>query len=58
MVTREVGEDSAPTAHSVRVDWFGRDPGGGTVFVKPVGDDSSAPHPVADLSVQNTRTSQ
>ncbi len=31
-------EDSAPTKHSVRVDWFRRDPGGSTIFVMPGGD--------------------
>ncbi len=58
MVTREVGEDSTLTKHSVRVDWFRRDPGGGTIFVKPAGDDGAAPHPVADLSGCGSPTSQ
>ncbi|MGH3907379.1 MAG: hypothetical protein ACRDTE_24870 [Pseudonocardiaceae bacterium] len=48
MAQQEVGEDSAPTEHSVRIDWFQRDPGGGTIFVKPAGDDSRAPQPIAD----------
>ena len=28
--------------HSVRVDWFQRDPGGGTIFVMPVPESGAA----------------
>jgi hypothetical protein len=42
-------KDSAPTKHSVRVDWFQRDPGGSTIFVMP-GDDGAAAQSVADHS--------
>jgi hypothetical protein len=31
-------QGSAPTRHSVRVDWFQRDPGGTTIFVLPEDD--------------------
>lgn len=52
MAIREVGEGnaSAETKHSVRVDWFRREPGGGTVFVKPAKDEETTVHPVTDLS--------
>lgn len=49
MAAQGVVEGSAPTKHSVAVDWFRRegDPVGGTVFVKPATDDSTAPQPNA-----------
>lgn len=31
-------QGSAPAKHSVRVDWFRRDPGGTTIFVLPADD--------------------
>jgi hypothetical protein len=37
-------QGSAPTRHSLRVDWFLRDPGGTTIFVLP-GDDGVASPP-------------
>lgn len=42
MAALGVVEDGTPTKHSVRVEWFRREPGGGTVFVKPAGSDDSA----------------
>lgn len=48
MAVRGVVEDSAPTKHAVRVDWFHRDPGGGTIFVMPAGDDGAASQPIAE----------
>jgi hypothetical protein len=41
MAAQSIVEDGAPT-HSVRIEWFRRDPGGGTIFVKPIRDDSAA----------------
>jgi hypothetical protein len=38
--------DTAFTKRSItRVDWFQRDPGGGTIFVKPAGHDATADLP-------------
>lgn len=48
MSVQGVVEDGTPAKHSVRVDWFRRDPGGSTIFVKPTGPDGVAPHPAAD----------
>lgn len=47
MTTQGVVEGSAPAKHSVRVDWFQRDPDGTTIFVLP-GDDGVASQPVAE----------
>ncbi|MCU1610573.1 MAG: hypothetical protein QOH09_660 [Pseudonocardiales bacterium] len=35
MPVQGVAEVNAPTRHAVRVDWFRREPGGGTIFVLP-----------------------
>jgi hypothetical protein len=43
MPAQRVAADSAPTKHSIRVEWFRRDPGG-TIFVKPARDSGCAPH--------------
>ncbi|MGH3777845.1 MAG: hypothetical protein ACRDRR_19285 [Pseudonocardiaceae bacterium] len=48
MAGQDIVEDNAPTRHAVRVDWFRRDPGGGTIFVMPAGGDGAAAQPVAD----------
>ena len=48
MSVQGVVEDGTPAKHSVRVEWFRRDPGGSTIFVKPIGPDGEAAHPVAD----------
>lgn len=50
MAGRGTVEDSAPTKHSVRVDWFRRDPGGSTIFVMPGAGDGAAAQSVADHS--------
>lgn len=42
MAVQGIVEGSAPTKHSVRVDWFRRDPGGTTIFVVPAGGDGAA----------------
>lgn len=47
MAGRGTVENSAPTKHSVRVDWFRRDPGGSTVFVMP-GNDGA----VSELAIE------
>ena len=60
MSAQGVAEDSAPTEHkhSMRVEWFGRDPGGGTLFVSPVqGSDSAPAHSGVDNGVDNTAES-
>lgn len=41
-------EDSALTKQVLRVDWFQRDPSGGTIFVIPVGSDGAAPLPIPE----------
>lgn len=41
MPVQGVVEDSAPTKHAVRVDWFRREPGGGTIFVLPARDENA-----------------
>lgn len=48
MPVQGVAEDSTPAKHSVRVEWFRRDPGGSTIFVKPTGSDGPAPRPATD----------
>lgn len=47
MAVRSTVEESASANHSVRVNWFQREPGGGTIFVRPEGD-GAAPQPVAE----------
>lgn len=42
MPAQGVAEDNVPTRHAVRVDWFRRDPGGGTIFVVPARGDGAA----------------
>lgn len=41
MAAQRIVADGAPM-HSVRIEWFQRDPGGGTIFIKPIRDDSAA----------------
>lgn len=48
MTVQGILGNNAPTKHSVRVDWFGRDPGGGTIFVMPVDGDGAAAQPAAE----------
>lgn len=48
MATQGIVEDGAPTKHVVHVRWFGRDPGGATIFVLPQAEDGAASHQVAD----------
>lgn len=48
MPMQGVASDSAPTKHSVRVEWFRREPGGSTIFVKPAGPDGVAPRQAGD----------
>jgi len=46
MTEQSIVENSAPTKHAVRVEWFQHDPGGGTTFIVPPG--SSAPKSIAE----------
>lgn len=48
MPVQDVVEDSAPTRHALRVDWFRREPGGGTIFVLPAKDENADLAPVAE----------
>lgn len=48
MPVQGVVEDSAPMRHAVRVDWFRREPGGGTIFVLPARDEYADLPPVAE----------
>lgn len=48
MDVRGTVADSAPTKHSMRVEWFQRDPGGTTLFVAPLQDTDVDPQPVAE----------
>jgi hypothetical protein len=48
MAVQGIVEGSAPTKHSVCVEWFRREPGGSTIFVMPVAGDGAAPQPVAE----------
>lgn len=43
MAARNIVDDSPPTKHSVRVDWFRREPGGSTIFVVPAAEVGAAP---------------
>lgn len=52
MAVQGVVEGSAPTKHSVRVEWFRHEPGGGTIFVKPADADGTAQRPVAGRAVK------
>jgi hypothetical protein len=47
---------SAPTKHSVRVEWFRREAGGFTIFVMPAAGDGAAPQPVAERDDDATAT--
>jgi hypothetical protein len=42
MAGQGVVDDMAPVKHSLRVDWFQRDPGGSTIFVAPAQEDGVA----------------
>ena len=48
MPAQDLAEDSAPTRHAVRVDWFRREPGGGTIFVVPTRGEGTTPRPVTE----------
>ncbi len=50
MPAQGVAEDSAPTRDAVRVDWFQRDPGGGTIFVVPARCEGAASQWVAEAN--------
>lgn len=56
MTVQGIDEDSALTKHVVRVDWFGRDPGGSTIFVMPADGDGAAARPVAVADHDATAT--
>jgi hypothetical protein len=46
MTAQDIAE-GAPTTHSLRVNWFHREPGGSTIFVMPPDGDGVAAQPVA-----------
>ncbi len=46
-MTAQIVEDSAPTKHAVRVNWFHREPGGSTIFVMPPDGNAATDQPVA-----------
>jgi hypothetical protein len=48
MATQGIVEDGAPTKHVVHVSWFGRDPGGATIFIMPPAEEGAAAHPTAE----------
>jgi hypothetical protein len=48
MAALGIVEDGAPTKHVVHVSWFGRDPGGATIFVVPPAEDGAASDPVVE----------
>jgi hypothetical protein len=48
MTVQGMAESSTPTVHSVRVNWFQRDPGGTAIFVMPADDECPTPQPVAE----------
>jgi hypothetical protein len=51
MTARAFGENDVPPKHSVtRVDWFRRDPAGGTIFVKPAVAPASTQQAVSDCT--------
>jgi len=46
MTEQSMVENSAPTKHAVRIEWFQHDPVGGTIFVVPPA--NSVAKPVVD----------
>lgn len=48
MDVRGTVADTAPTKHSMRVEWFQRDPGGTTLFVAPLRDGDAASQSAAE----------
>lgn len=48
MPAQGVAQGSAATRHAVRVDWFRRDPGGGTIFVVPARNEGAPSQWVAE----------
>ena len=48
MDVRGTEADTAPTKHSMRVEWFKRDPGGTTLFVTPPRAGGAAPQAVSE----------
>lgn len=57
MIVRGVVEGSASTRHAVRVDWFRRDPGGGTLFILPAESEGAVPQPIVEHG-EDTAVSQ
>jgi hypothetical protein len=47
MTAQDIAECDAPTNHSLRVNWFHREPGGSTIFAMPEDGDAPA-RPVAE----------
>jgi len=47
MTAQDIVEGNAPTNHSLRVNWFHREPGGSTIFVTPPAGDAAPAQPVA-----------
>jgi hypothetical protein len=50
----KIVDDSPPKSSLTRVDWFRREPGGGTLFVKPLDEQAS---PLVDDVVEAAETS-
>ena len=48
MTAQDIAEGNAPTNHSLRVNWFHREPGGSTNFVMPPAGDGAAAQAVAE----------
>lgn len=48
MTAQEIAKGSAPTQHSLRVNWLHREPGGSTIFVMPPDGDGATAQPVAE----------
>lgn len=55
MATFGLVEDRAAAKHSVRIEWFRCEPGGGTIFVKPADDVRRTPHPAGEQVIEACR---
>jgi len=43
-----VQRSAATTTHSLRVNWFRRDPGGTAIFIMPPDGDAATTHPITE----------
>ncbi len=48
MTAQDIADRSTATTHSLRVNWFRRDPGGTAIFIMPPDGDAATTHPITE----------